>query len=173
MPSLGRAGESGAFGRVARRCFNGPERLEGTVNSAGAAALLYVSLARGGNPLKIVAARSLQSMLCRLLAYLPRLGLIQETAQLLETIQGMEFEHPQGPGAITEFDRVFQIGCKSIVRALVVSSADWSPASDRADKQFSDNELIAPAGTDRRGPVALLAGAQPGREAFGARIGKR
>ncbi len=77
--------------------------------------LLYVSLARGGNPLKIVAARSLQSMLCRLLAYLPRLGLIHETAQLLETIQGMEFEHPQGPGAITEFDRVFQIGCKSIV----------------------------------------------------------
>ncbi len=55
-------------------------------------------------------------MLCRLLAYLPRLGWSHETAQLLETIQGMEFEHPQGPGAITEFDRVFQIGCKSIVR---------------------------------------------------------
>ncbi|MGA2799367.1 MAG: hypothetical protein ABSE63_17430, partial [Thermoguttaceae bacterium] len=105
--------------------------------------LLYVSLARGGNPLKIVAARSLQSMLCRLLAYLPRLGLIHETAQLLETIQGMEFEHPQGPGAITEFDRVFQIGCKSIVRSLVASSADWTPAQGRADKQFIDNELIA------------------------------
>jgi hypothetical protein len=105
--------------------------------------LLYVSLARGGNPLKIVAARSLQSMLCRFLAYLPRLGLVQETAQLLETIQGMEFEHPQGPGAITEFDRVFQIGCKAIVRALVTSSEDWSPPRDRANKQYADNELIA------------------------------
>ncbi len=51
--------------------------------------------------------------------------MIYETAQLLETIQGMEFEHPQGPGAITEFDRVFQIGCKAIVHSLVASSADW------------------------------------------------
>ena len=85
-------------------------------------------LGPGRQSAKIVAARSLQSMLRRLLAYLPRLGLLPETAQLLETIQGMEFEHPQGPGAITEFDRVFQIGCKAIVRCLVVSSADWSPA---------------------------------------------
>jgi len=105
--------------------------------------LLYVSLARGGNPLKIVAARSLQGMLCRLLAYLPRLGLVHETAQLLETIQGMEFEHPQGPGAITEFDRVFQIGCKAIIRCLISSSADWSPPRDNAARQFVDGELVA------------------------------
>jgi hypothetical protein len=105
--------------------------------------LLYVSLARGGNPLKIVAARSLQSMLCRLLTYLPRLGLAAETAQLLETVQGMEFEHPQGQGAITEFDRVFQIGCKAIVRCLVVSSEDWSAQSNRGARQYIDNELIA------------------------------
>ena len=105
--------------------------------------LLYVSLARGGNPHKIVAARSLQGVLCRLLAYLPRLGMIHETAQLLETIQGMEFEHPQGPGAITEYDRVFQIGYKAIVRCLVVSSADWSPPGDDAARQIVENELIA------------------------------
>jgi hypothetical protein len=105
--------------------------------------LLYVSLARGGNPHKIVAARSLQGILCRLLAYLPRLGLLCETVQLLETVQGMEFEHPQGPGAITEFDRVFQIGCKAIVQSLVVSSADWSPPGDAAGKLFVDGELIA------------------------------
>jgi hypothetical protein len=105
--------------------------------------LLYVALARGGNPLKIVAARSLQDMLCRLLAYLPRLGLILETTQLLETIQGMEYEHPQGPGAITEFDRVFQIGCKAIVRCLVVSSEGWTAPRERAGKQFKDNELIS------------------------------
>jgi hypothetical protein len=113
------------------------------LTALGRQPLLYVSLARGGNPLKIVAARSLQSTLCRLLAYLPRLGLVFETAQLLETIQGMEFEHPQGPGAITEFDRVFQIGCKSIVRSLVASSADWSSPRDGAGKPFVDNELIA------------------------------
>ncbi len=105
--------------------------------------MLYVALARGGNPLKIVAARSLQSLICRLLAYLPRLGLVLETAQLLETAQGMEFEHPQGPGAITEFDRVFQIGCKAIVRSLVASSEDWTPPGGRANRQLIDNELIA------------------------------
>ena len=41
--------------------------------------LLYVALARGGNPLRIVASRSLQGMLRRLLGYLPRLGLLAET----------------------------------------------------------------------------------------------
>jgi hypothetical protein len=105
--------------------------------------LLYVALARGGNPVKIVSARSLQSLICRLLAYLPRLGLVLEAAQLLETAQLMEFEHPQGAGAITEFDRIFQIGCRAIVRALVASSDDWMPRGRRASRQFRDNELIA------------------------------
>jgi hypothetical protein len=104
--------------------------------------LLYVALARGGNPRRIVATRSLQDMLSRLLAYLPRLGLLAETAQLLETIQGMEFKHPQGPGAITEFDRLFAIGCKAIVRSLVVSSEDWSPPGDRPSRRIIDNQLI-------------------------------
>ena len=86
---------------------------------------LYVALGRGGNPQRIVASRSLQYVLRRLLGYLPRLGLLTETCRLLETAQRMEAEHPVGPGAITEFDRVFEIGCKAITQCLVVSSADW------------------------------------------------
>ena len=56
-------------------------------------------------------------MLRRLLGYLPRLGLLTETTRLIETIQEMELGHPVGPGAVTEFDRMFKIGCKAIVRA--------------------------------------------------------
>jgi hypothetical protein len=87
--------------------------------------LLYVALARGGNPRRIVASRSLQVMLRRLLGYLPRLGLLRETAQLIETVQEMEMTHPVGAGAITEFDQLFQIGCKSIVRAVVAAAGKW------------------------------------------------
>ncbi len=87
--------------------------------------LLYVDLARGGNPRRIVASRSIQYTLRRLLAYLPRLGLLRETRWLLETIEDMERDHPVGQGAITEFDQMFQIGCKAVVRCLVVSSEDW------------------------------------------------
>ena len=43
-------------------------------------------------------------MLRRLLAYLPRLGLLRETVQLISTIQEMEANHPVGAGAITEFE---------------------------------------------------------------------
>ena len=60
--------------------------------------LLYVALGRGGNPQRIVASRSLQYVLRRLLSYLPRLGLLTETCRLLETAQRMETEHPVGPG---------------------------------------------------------------------------
>ncbi len=81
--------------------------------------LLYVALARGGHPQRIVASRGLQGVLRRLLAYLPRLGLLPETTRLIATIQEMEMNHPVGPGAITEFDQMFEIGCKAIVRCLV------------------------------------------------------
>ena len=44
----------------------------------------------------------------------------------------MEIEHPVGPGAITEFDRVFEIGCKAIAHALAVASDDWAAAKRSA-----------------------------------------
>jgi hypothetical protein len=101
--------------------------------------LLYVALGRGGNPQRIVASRGLQYVLRRLLICLPRLGLLSEACRLLETAQRMEAGHPVGPGAITEFDRVFEIGCQAITQTLVISSAAWgrqkkaSPlAADRA-----------------------------------------
>jgi len=104
--------------------------------------LLYVALARGGNPQRIVSSRSIQRLLHRLLEYLPRLGLLQETAGLIETAQEMELDHPVGQGAITEFDQMFRTGCTAIVRCLVVSSEDWYRTKAGDSTAESDVELI-------------------------------
>ena len=104
--------------------------------------LLYVSLIHGGSPRRIVASRSLQCVLRRLFAYLPRLGLLGETARLLKTAQNMEIAHPVGHGAITEFDQMFQIACKAIVRCLVVSSEGWhDDGQDETDQQCNVNPI--------------------------------
>jgi len=96
--------------------------------------LLYVALARGGAPEKIVASRSVQVVLSRLLACLPRLGLLRQTARLLQTIHEMELDHPVGPGGITDFHDMFRIGCKAMARCLVVSAEAWEPPDDEVDE---------------------------------------
>lgn len=107
--------------------------------------LLYVALARGGNPLQIVASRSIQRVLRRLLAYLPRLGLLKETFRLIGTIHDMERNHAVGPGAITEFDQMFEIGCKGIAQCLTISSETWHGQRPLAPvlEDASDVDLIA------------------------------
>jgi hypothetical protein len=107
----------------------------------GQQTLLYVALARGGHPQKIVASRGLQTVLRRLLAYLPRLGLLRETTQLIDTIQEMEMNHPVGPGAITEFDQMFKIGCKAIVTSLVEAAENWGMAA-KARTTRHDDDLV-------------------------------
>ena len=106
--------------------------------------LLYVPASRGGNPIRIVASRSVQRVLARLLTYAPRLGLLTETYQLIQTVQAMEWDHPVGPGAVTEFDRLFQIGCQGIVECLVVSSEDWPvpPSEKRGSDGPADLRLL-------------------------------
>lgn len=104
--------------------------------------LLYVALARGGNPLRIVGSRGRQYVLRRLLSYLPRLGMLTETCRLLETAQRMETGHPVGPGAITEFDGIFEIGCKTLTHCLAASASEWQSAGRKASAHKADSELI-------------------------------
>ena len=116
------------------------------ISTFGEQTLLYVALARSGHPQRIVASRGLQAVLRRLLAYLPRLGLLQETVQLISTIQEMEKNHPVGPGAITEFDQMFKIGCRAIVRSLVAASEGWAEPGGTTPGEAEpgdDGELIA------------------------------
>jgi hypothetical protein len=87
--------------------------------------LLHVPLAKGGRPQRIVAARSCSQLVHDLMVWLPRLGLVRETCQLLDIAQETEIEHPAGPGAVTEYDRLFTCGYQAIVRCLVASAEDW------------------------------------------------
>lgn len=95
--------------------------------------LLYLRLARGGAPEKIANVRSLQQTFRQLLRRLPRLGLIRETCQLIHAARAMERNNPLGPGAVTEFDRLFEVGFKALVESVVESSAHWSEGDTRGD----------------------------------------
>ena len=88
--------------------------------------LLYVPLAKGGDPQEIVRVRTRQRAIQDLLSWLPRLGQWSLTNELLEVARQMERDHPVGAGAVTEFDELFKIGYKGIVESLVASAATWS-----------------------------------------------
>lgn len=103
-------------------------------------ALLYVPLAKGGDPRRIAAARGLQQTLRGLMERMPRLGLLRETCQLIQTARAMERDHPLGAGAVTEFDRLFEIGFKSILSCLIDSAESWE--LQRGHDELADLQLI-------------------------------
>ena len=103
------------------------QRWRGLMQALSRHTLLYVPLVKGGDPHEIVAARTRQRLIQDLLAWLPRLGLIVETCQVVELAREMERQHPVGPGAVTEFDEMFKMGYKALVRMIVHSAASWLP----------------------------------------------
>lgn len=102
--------------------------------------LLYVPPSKGGDPARMTEARMLQQAVRDLLEWLPRLGLLRETCQLIEAARLMESANPVGAGAISEFDRLFATGYEAIVDALVVMSQEW--AVDEDDLEARDNQLV-------------------------------
>jgi len=83
----------------------------------------------------VVRVRSRQHAIEDLLSWMPKLGLILETCQLMEAARDMERRHKVGSGAVTEFDELFKVGYRSIVEALVTSSRTWH--QDEADDALS------------------------------------
>ena len=147
-PAGGLAGWEPAAQRVFRAIFRGDAAGVRKAWPELAAALateplLYVALAKGGRPQRIVASRNVQRVLRRLLVYLPRLGLLHETFCLIRTIHDMERNHAVGPGAVTEFDQMFAIGCRGIIRALAVASENWFPRrGNDPGGNPAENELV-------------------------------
>lgn len=87
--------------------------------------LLYVPFENGGQPGAILKARTLQAVIRVLLSQLPRLGMLEETFQLLQTALHMEkTSRPLGQ-AVTEFDRLYRIGLASSVEAVLHFSRKW------------------------------------------------
>jgi len=110
------------------------------LESLGTQPLLYVPLAKGGDPARMTQARVLQQTVRDLLQWLPRLGLLREACQLLEAARLMESANPVGPGAISEFDRLFAAGYEAIVEAVVAVADDWPATADDPDR--NDNDLV-------------------------------
>lgn len=104
--------------------------------------LLYVPLSKGGEPRVIVATRVRQRGIQDLLTFLPRLGLIRETCELLDVARRMETDHPIGAGAVTEFDELFKRGYKAIVESLVISSNGWGKGSGRPREESASSALV-------------------------------
>ncbi len=104
--------------------------------------LLYVPIARGGEPKKIVRARTLHRLVSDLLGWLPRLGLVSEAIELLGVAQRMETDHPVGRGAVTEYDRLFEAGYAAVVRCLVASSPAWQANAETNDSHAADVMLV-------------------------------
>lgn len=81
--------------------------------------LLYIPMARGGDPAAIFSVRLRRRMLSHLLNWLPRQGFFYQTCHLIETARFMEHHNPIGPGAVTEFDDMFKLGFVALIRAIV------------------------------------------------------
>jgi len=105
--------------------------------------IVYVPLGKGGDPQQIVDARIRQGVLRDLLEWLPRLGLLAETCQLLEIARLMERAHPVGADAVTQFDELFEVGYRSLVNSLVTVAERPAPSAE-ADTpgRLSDDELV-------------------------------
>ncbi|PHS10141.1 MAG: hypothetical protein COA78_11595 [Blastopirellula sp.] len=102
--------------------------------------LLYVPVSKGGSPGLIVGSRIRQATIRELLVWLPRTGQFERSRQLLETARRMERDNPVGPGAITEFDALFETGYKAMVQALVTSAESWDVTQE--DRNILSNQLV-------------------------------
>lgn len=87
--------------------------------------LLYIPLARGGDPAQIYSVRLRRRVLSHLLVWLPRQGLFYPACQLIETTRFMEHQNPVGSHAITEFDDMFKLAYKAMARAVVKNAYSW------------------------------------------------
>ena len=106
--------------------------------------ILYVPLSRGGNPRSIIAVRNRQQMIRTLLAWLPRLGLLSETRSLVEVVRQMERNVAAGPGAVTEFDDLFEVGYRALVEAIIRAT------------DVNETAHLTPSETDERSEVHLV-----------------
>ncbi|MAQ89606.1 MAG: hypothetical protein CMM03_07090 [Rhodopirellula sp.] len=104
--------------------------------------LLYIPLSKGGAAKEIVIRRVRQRTISDLLLWLPRMGLVVETCQLLETARNMERQHPAGLGAVTEFDELFHIGYEAIVECLINSAPDWQETNKSMSSGETQQEQV-------------------------------
>ncbi len=105
--------------------------------------LLYIPLARGGEPSAIYSVRLRRRMLSHLLMWLPRQGFFYQTCHLIETARFMEHHNPIGPGAVTEFDDMFKLCFVSLIRAVVQNFVNGTCESPSKSRKKSTKAPVA------------------------------
>lgn len=103
--------------------------------------ILYVPLNRGGPASTIVEVRSRQQLVQNLLFWLPRVGLLKESYELIELTRIMELT-PVGMGAITEFDDLFEVGCRAAVNCMIDAKEALDSTEDADDWLVSHLEAM-------------------------------
>ena len=104
--------------------------------------VLYVPLARGGDPKRIVLARSRERLLTRLAACLPRLGLVAETAEMVHLAKALESRRPRGAASVSEFDRVFEAGTKALVERIVETATVAETGSAKPEPAVATQRIL-------------------------------
>jgi hypothetical protein len=104
--------------------------------------VLYVPLSRGGDPKRIVLARSRERLLTRLAACLPRLGLVAETADIVQLAKALESRRPRGAASVSEFDRVFEAATKSLVERIVETATSAEPGGVAPDPAVATQRIL-------------------------------
>ena len=154
QPRLGQGSATAAVGRLFAALLSGDAAaaavdLEVVRARLRGRPVLYVPLSRGGRPDRIVRARTRERLLERLAACLPRLGLVAETAGVVQMAKQLESLRPRGAASVSEFDRVFEAATTALVERIVVSAAataDGGPPDDAvvADRILDGLALLVP-----------------------------
>jgi hypothetical protein len=100
--------------------------------------VLYVPLSRGGRPDRIVRARSRERLLERLGTVLPRLGLVEETVDVVRLAKALESRRPAGAASVSEFDRVFEAATTALVERIVESGRGDGVSSVESTSRILD-----------------------------------
>jgi antitoxin (DNA-binding transcriptional repressor) of toxin-antitoxin stability system len=107
--------------------------------------VLYVPLARGGRPDRIVRARARERLLERLGTVLPRLGLVEETVEFVRLAKALESRRPAGGASVSEFDRVFEAATTALVERIVESSLGHdAPSADSTSRILDGLSQLVP-----------------------------
>ncbi len=122
------------------------EQIEAVCDAMSGLEILYVPLSKGGRIGTITKARARQRLIENLVIWLPRHGLIEESLDVLETARSMERDSPVGPGAITQFDELFEAASRQIIECLVAAANNTPDETSKAlvrHVEFWTEELLA------------------------------
>lgn len=146
--------------------------------------LLYIPLARGGDPALIYSVRVRRRIMSHLLLWLPRQGYFYQSCHLIETARFMEHHNPIGPGAVTEFDDLFHLCFVSMVRAAVQNAVNWrahelavspgdGPTKGHLTSTLTGNLSGSPAGKKKTAGRKAPKAKPQSRRKTGAKSGSR